>query len=71
MIKQFQQAFLETIVPIRKGPKGKNKERAMSMNCPTISLCASRLGAKWLNSVPFSNAAVLILIISVTVGRSI
>lgn len=71
MIKQLQRALLETIVPIRKGPKGLNRERAMSMNCPTISLYARRLGAKWLNGVPFSTAAMLILIISVTVGRSI
>lgn len=70
MIKQFQRAFAETIVPIRKGPKGVNEERAMSMNCPTISLYARRLGEKWLNSVPFSTTAVLILIISITVGRS-
>lgn len=76
MIKQLQQALLETMVPIRKGPKGMNMERAMSMNSPTISLHARRLqrgniAAKWLNSVPFSTAATLILIISVTVGRSI
>ncbi len=44
MIKQFQQAFLETIVSIRKGPKGMNKEKAMSMNSLTISLYARRLG---------------------------
>lgn len=45
MIKQFQQALLETMVPIRKGLKGMNKERAMSMNSPTVSLYARRPGS--------------------------
>ena len=43
MIKQLQQALLETMVPIRKGPKGMNMERAMSMSYPVISLHARRL----------------------------